>query len=146
MILTKISLYPRMLCCTQYPMRQQRLNLWPWLQSSWNHWQNCISTSRARCDWIQTTYCTYIANCIYFNSTNIFWLLILKYYQVRLKVFFLHIPWPTRCFKCQKFRHGQNSCTCKDTCFRCGEIDHDGNTYTNSMKCSNCLVDHILSL
>ncbi|XP_071089286.1 uncharacterized protein [Haliotis cracherodii] len=57
----------------------------------------------------------------------------------------LYIPRPTRCFKCQKFGHGQNSCTRKATCFRCGGIDHDGNTCTQPLKCSNCQGDHMSS-
>ncbi|XP_067668245.1 uncharacterized protein [Haliotis asinina] len=57
----------------------------------------------------------------------------------------LYIPRPTRCFKCQKFGHGQNSCKGRITCVRCGEIDHDGNTCTRPLKCSNCDGNHMSS-
>ena len=36
-----------------------------------------------------------------------------------------YIPNPLRCFKCQKFGHGQNTCRSRLTCARCGQVDHD---------------------
>jgi len=52
------------------------------------------------------------------------------------------IPNPLRCFNCQKFGHGQNTCRNKLTCARCGQVDHDSKTCQNDMACSNCKGKH----
>ena len=41
-----------------------------------------------------------------------------------------------RCFKCQKYGHGQN------TCARCGQIDHDSKSCKNDIQCVNCKGNH----
>ena len=53
-----------------------------------------------------------------------------------------YIPNPLRCFKCQKFGHGQNTCRNKLTCARCGQFDHDSKTCKNDMACTNCKGQH----
>ena len=53
----------------------------------------------------------------------------------------LFIPNPLRCFQCQKFGHGRDSCKGKAICFRCGQDGHDN--CQNSAKCINCKGDHL---
>ncbi len=55
------------------------------------------------------------------------------------------VPRPIRCFKCQKFGHGQNTCRNHVVCFRCGERDHEGFTCDATVKCSNCGEQHMAS-
>ena len=52
----------------------------------------------------------------------------------------LFIPNPLRCFQCQKFGHGRDSCRGKAICFRCGQDGHDN--CQNPAKCTNCRGDH----
>ena len=51
------------------------------------------------------------------------------------------IPNPLRCFKCQRFGHGQNTCG-KLICARCGLPDHDSKTCTKDTICANCKGNH----
>ena len=51
-----------------------------------------------------------------------------------------YIPRPRRCFKCQKFGHGKNSCRGSDTCVRCG-LDGHGEC-DRDPRCSNCKGPH----
>ena len=44
-------------------------------------------------------------------------------YQMKIEMF---VPNPLRCFKCQRFGHGQANCKASEACFRCGEEGHDG--------------------
>ncbi|XP_041349432.1 uncharacterized protein LOC121368750 [Gigantopelta aegis] len=53
-----------------------------------------------------------------------------------------YIPNPLRCFKCQKFGYGQNTCRNRLTCARCGQFDHDSKTCQNDMICTNCKGKH----
>ena len=53
-----------------------------------------------------------------------------------------YIPNTLRCFKCQKFGHGQNTCRSRLTCARCGQVDHDSKTCQNDMACVNCKGHH----
>ena len=52
------------------------------------------------------------------------------------------IPNPLRCFKCQRFGHGQNTCRGKLTCARCGQFDHDNKACVNDVVCINCKGNH----
>jgi hypothetical protein len=56
-----------------------------------------------------------------------------------------YIPNPTRCFQCQKFGHGKQSCRGHAKCYRCSEEGHDGLTCDKPVKCSNCNLDHMSS-
>ena len=51
----------------------------------------------------------------------------------------------TRCFLCQKFGHGKQSCRGHAKCYRCSEEGHDGLTCDKPVKCSNCNLDHMSS-
>ncbi|XP_041355359.1 uncharacterized protein LOC121372987 [Gigantopelta aegis] len=53
-----------------------------------------------------------------------------------------YIPNPLRCFKCQKFGHGQNTCRNTLTCARCGQFDHDSKECQNDVICTNCKGKH----
>ena len=53
-----------------------------------------------------------------------------------------YIPNPLRCFKCQKFGHGQNTCRSRLTCARCGQFDHDSKACQNDVVCTNCKGHH----
>ena len=53
------------------------------------------------------------------------------------------VPGPLRCYKCQKFGHGQNSCSHQPVCARCGIEGHkDTNCPEQEPKCANCSGDH----
>ncbi|XP_061170351.1 uncharacterized protein LOC133179667 [Saccostrea echinata] len=63
-------------------------------------------------------------------------------YQMKIEMF---VPNPLRCFKCQRFGHGQNNCKGSDTCFRCGEEGHDGKSCQKDPRCKNCKGNHMAS-
>lgn len=54
----------------------------------------------------------------------------------------LYIPNPLRCFNCQKYGHGFNSCKNKHICCNCGEEGHDKGSCEKPTKCCNCTGDH----
>nr|KAG5690553.1 hypothetical protein BaRGS_014686 [Batillaria attramentaria] len=60
------------------------------------------------------------------------------FYWVKVKAF---IPLPLRCFKCQRFGHGQASCRNDPTCAKCGGKDHDDKDCSSSPAC-NCKGSH----
>lgn len=53
----------------------------------------------------------------------------------------LYIPNPLRCFNCQKYGHGFNSCKNRHICCNCGE-GHDKGSCEKPTKCCNCSGDH----
>ena len=53
-----------------------------------------------------------------------------------------YVPNPLRCFKCQKYGHGQNTWRNKMTCARCGQIDHDSKSCKKDIQCANCKGNH----
>ena len=53
-----------------------------------------------------------------------------------------YIPNPLRCFKCNKFGHGQNTCRNRFTCAQCGQLDHESKACQNYMACTNCGGKH----
>nr|KAG5706301.1 hypothetical protein BaRGS_026083 [Batillaria attramentaria] len=61
------------------------------------------------------------------------------FYWVKVKAF---IPLPLRCFKCQRFGHGQASCRNDPTCAKCGGKDHDDKDCSSSPSCVNCKGPH----
>ena len=56
-----------------------------------------------------------------------------------------YIPNPTRCFQCQKFGHGKQSCRGHAKWYRCSQEGHDGLTCDKPVKCSNSNLDHMSS-
>ena len=54
----------------------------------------------------------------------------------------LFIPNPLRCFNCQKYGHGRDSCKNLPACFRCGQQGHDSTDCQKAAKCANCQGDH----
>jgi len=53
-----------------------------------------------------------------------------------------YIPNPLRCFKCQKFGHGQSRCDREPICAKCGRGDHNEEHCSNRASCPNCSGDH----
>ena len=61
------------------------------------------------------------------------------YLRVKTK---LYIPNPRRCYNCQKFGHGKNTCNRKTVCDNCGEDDHGRDECPNETCCPNCQGHH----
>lgn len=54
-----------------------------------------------------------------------------------------YIPNPRRCFKCQRFGHGTNSCRGQITCAKCAQHDHPtDNCSSQQLLCINCQGPH----
>lgn len=54
----------------------------------------------------------------------------------------LYIPAPLRCYKCQKFGHGSNSCRSNIRCGKCAEEHGTEECRTETRKCVNCNGEH----
>ena len=52
------------------------------------------------------------------------------------------VPSPLRCFKCQKFGHGQTGSKCLVHCAVCGEEGHDDRDCSKPKRCRNCGEGH----
>ena len=78
---------------------------------------------------------------ITFNSTSVPDHIFISPYRMRVDIF---IPDPTRCFKCQKFRHSKTQCTGGLVCFHCSE-DQEGFDCNKEIKCCNCGEAHMAS-
>ncbi|GBN33074.1 hypothetical protein AVEN_7612-1 [Araneus ventricosus] len=52
------------------------------------------------------------------------------------------IPYPLRCFKCQKFGHSQAVCRGKQICSRCAFEGHSYSGCQSKPKCANCHRAH----
>ena len=50
----------------------------------------------------------------------------------------LYIPNPLRCYKCQKYGDGSNTCRGSVVCVRCGATDHNDCGCNCEAKCVNC--------
>ena len=61
-------------------------------------------------------------------------------YRIKVNAF---VPNPTRCFKCQKFGHGRNSCKGTERCVKCSGEGHSSFECDGLLKCSNCGSDHM---
>ena len=68
-----------------------------------------------------------------------------------IKIGYLHVPVeqyipnPLRCFRCQRFGHGKNSCKNEIVCPRCSQKGHDQDTCSSPPHCANCGGDHSCS-
>lgn len=61
------------------------------------------------------------------------------YVKIRVRPY---IPNPRRCYTCQKFGHGSQSCRGKQTCAKCSKTDHVSESCTAPPHCVNCSGDH----
>lgn len=61
------------------------------------------------------------------------------YTKVRVRPY---IPNPRRCFKCQRYGHGSQSCRGRQTCAKCGDHDHPSDDCDGALHCSNCDGGH----
>mgnify|MGYP000739660436 CR=1 FL=1 len=52
------------------------------------------------------------------------------------------IPNPLRCYKCQKFGHGQSKCRSAAVCAKCAGQGHTYEECSGTPKCVNCLGEH----
>ena len=65
------------------------------------------------------------------------------YYNVKVE---LYIPNPRRCFNCQKFGHGKNTCRHPAVCAKCSESGHEYEECpSDEPKCINCEQKHTSS-
>lgn len=54
-----------------------------------------------------------------------------------------YVPNPRRCFKCQKYGHGSNTCRGKLTCAKCGAHEHPTESCSATQtECPNCHGPH----
>lgn len=53
-----------------------------------------------------------------------------------------YIPNPRRCFQCQRYGHGSQSCRGKPTCARCGQKEHNNEKCERDPQCVNCEGAH----
>lgn len=53
-----------------------------------------------------------------------------------------YIPNPRRCFKCQRFGHGSQSCRGRLTCAKCSKQEHSSDNCTSPPHCANCDGEH----
>ncbi|XP_048237112.1 uncharacterized protein LOC125372115 [Haliotis rufescens] len=63
------------------------------------------------------------------------------YFNIGVEVY---VPNPLRCYKCQNFGHGAQTCTRNPVCVRCSG-SHEGTQCTDTIKCANCDGDHLAS-
>ena len=54
----------------------------------------------------------------------------------------LYIPNPRRCGKCQRYRHGQNTCKLEQVCAKCGDKGHNYASCPNDPRCMHCHKNH----
>jgi len=55
---------------------------------------------------------------------------------------YLYVPNPLRCYQCQRFGRGKNSCQRPAVCARCGGRDHQESVCHADPHCVNCGGDH----
>ena len=53
-----------------------------------------------------------------------------------------YIPNPRRCFNCQQYGHGKNTCRHDTVCAKCAQTGHEYNECQNEPKCFHCQKDH----
>ncbi|XP_067654465.1 uncharacterized protein [Haliotis asinina] len=56
----------------------------------------------------------------------------------------VYVPSPLRCYNCQHFGHGSQSCRNQSVCHRCGDR-HEGSDCEQEYKCANCNGPHSAS-
>lgn len=53
-----------------------------------------------------------------------------------------YIPNPRRCFNCQRFGHGSQSCRGRKTCAKCASKEHVSENCDAAPHCANCEGEH----
>lgn len=61
------------------------------------------------------------------------------YIKIRVRPY---IPNPRRCFQCQRFGHGSQSCRGQLTCAKCAENGHSADDCQGEPRCANCDGEH----
>ena len=56
-----------------------------------------------------------------------------------------YVPNPLRCFNCNKYGHGSNTCKNNGTCSKCGQTGHKSEGCSAAPHCINCDGDHAAS-
>ncbi|GFT24799.1 uncharacterized protein TNCV_2618651 [Trichonephila clavipes] len=74
-----------------------------------------------------------------FNSPNLPTSIKAGYINCKIRPY---IPYPLRCFKCQRFGHSQTACRGQLTCSRCASVGHASSDCTLEQKCVNCSQPH----
>ncbi len=77
--------------------------------------------------------------CLTFNSASLPQSINAGYLRIKVEAY---VPNPLRCFKCQKFGHGQNACNGHKTCMKCGKDDHGDEPCMGPLHCVNCAGPH----
>ncbi len=77
--------------------------------------------------------------CLTFNSASLPQNINVGYLRIKVEAY---VPNPLRCFKCQKFGHGQNTCKGDKTCMKCGKGDHGDEPCMGPLHCVNCAGPH----
>jgi len=54
----------------------------------------------------------------------------------------LFVPNPLRCYQCQRFGHGKDSCKRSAVCARCGDSGHEDTNCLENPHCVNCGGNH----
>lgn len=65
--------------------------------------------------------------------------LVTGYTKIRVRPY---IPNPRRCFNCQRYGHGSQTCRGQLTCPKCGSKDHSSENCENALHCVNCDGGH----
>ncbi len=74
-----------------------------------------------------------------FDSTSLPQSINVGYLRTKVDIY---VPNPLRCFKCQKFGHGQTSCKGQSVCMKCGKASHGDDPCTGPLHCVNCAGSH----
>lgn len=53
-----------------------------------------------------------------------------------------YVPSTRRCYKCQRFGHGSQSCRGRLTCAKCAANDHAADSCQDELHCANCNGGH----
>ena len=77
-----------------------------------------------------------------FNTTTLPQSINVGYLRIKVETF---VPNPLRCFKCQRYGHGQSTCKGLPICHKCGNKDHGDDPCTGPLKCVNCAGGHASS-
>jgi len=77
-----------------------------------------------------------------FNLSSVPKYIKIGFIRVSVSIYILN---PLRCYKCQRFGHGRNTCKGTTTCATCGQVGHTYNDCHSQPKCVNCSGAHSAS-